>query len=120
MPSPLPFAVRHAIWQRSRAGHSAAAIAAELDLAPRTIRRIVTLLQQQGANALVPAYRSGRGPLCPAAVAAVALKREHPTWGAPLIRVMLLRQFPASEVPTPRSLQRRFAQAGLQPAAKGR
>jgi hypothetical protein len=41
-------------------------------------------------------------------------------WGAPLIRVMLLRQFSAVEVPTPRSLQRHFAGAGLQPAPKGR
>jgi hypothetical protein len=48
------------------------------------------------------------------------LRRAHPTWGAPLIRVFLGRDFPADTLPTARTLQRWFGQHGLAPAPKGR
>ncbi len=51
---------------------------------------------------------------------AVGLRREHPTWGAGLIRVMLRRQLLDVAPPAERTLQRWFLQAGLAPAPAGR
>ena len=52
--------------------------------------------------------------------AALALRREHPIWGAGLIRVMLRRQLPQDAPPAERTLQRWFVRAGLAPAPAGR
>ena len=51
---------------------------------------------------------------------ALALKREHPRWGAGLIRVELEQQFPQVALPSVRSLQRWFAEALLQPPRRKR
>jgi hypothetical protein len=45
----------------------------------------------------------------------LALKKEHPRWGAPLIRLNIRAQFPQASVPSTRTLQRWFAQEGLTP-----
>src|SRR5205807_9582367 len=45
--------------------------------------------------------------------AALALRQQHPRWGAPLIRSLLLRDRPAQDVPSTRALQRRFRKHGL-------
>jgi hypothetical protein len=45
----------------------------------------------------------------------LTLKREHPRWGAGLIRLQLAKQFPEEPLPHPRSLQRWFHDAHLQP-----
>ena len=42
MPRPLPVPVRHALWRRVCKNQDAATIAAELGLAPRTVRRLNT------------------------------------------------------------------------------
>jgi hypothetical protein len=44
---------------------------------------------------------------------AVQLKKEHGRWGAGLIRLMLRDEFEADEIPSERSLQRWFRQAGV-------
>jgi hypothetical protein len=41
------------------------------------------------------------------------MKREHPGWGAGLIRVLLSDEFEAEVLPAERSLQRWFRQAGV-------
>jgi hypothetical protein len=43
------------------------------------------------------------------------MKREHPTWGAGLIRLELLARFPDQPLPKERAIQRWFRAAGLQP-----
>jgi hypothetical protein len=45
--------------------------------------------------------------------AALALRREHPRWGAVVIREYLLDEFEADSVPGERTLQTWFHQAGL-------
>ena len=47
-----------------------------------------------------------------AAEAALALRRQHPRWGAPLIRSLLRRDRPARAVPSARALQRRCRRHG--------
>jgi hypothetical protein len=95
-----------------------------LGLAPRTVRQLIHRFRQQGHAAVAPRYdRCGAGtPTYPDAVAqaALALRREHPRWGAGLIRVMLRRRFLDEALPADRTLQRWFARAGLAPAAAGR
>jgi hypothetical protein len=51
---------------------------------------------------------------------AVRLRREHPTWGAGLIRVLLRRLYPGRDLPAARTLQRWLRRAHLAPARAGR
>jgi hypothetical protein len=48
------------------------------------------------------------------------LRREHPTWGAELIRVHLCQQLGGDAVPATRTLQRWLLKADLAPAPSGR
>lgn len=85
---------RQEIAHLTQAGWSTAAIAAHLDLSPRTVRRWRQRAREQGSQGL--AYRSRR-PLrraphaTPTTVVAriVAIRRAHPGWGARLIRRQL-------------------------------
>lgn len=126
MPRAIPFPVRQAIWQRSRDGQDVATIAAAFGLPSRTIRHLVSRFQRGGLDTLAAAYDAcGLATPKPAAAlvqAVLQIRREHPTWGAGLIRVMLHRQRldSATPLPTPRTLQRWLARAGLAPAAVGR
>jgi hypothetical protein len=117
MPRPIPVPVRRAIWQRWQAGQGAPRIAEELDLAPRTVRHLLQRFGERGEAGIEPDYRhppadtdARREAACPAAL---TLRRQHPRWGAPLIRSLLLRDYPAAAVPSVRTLQRRFRRAGL-------
>ena len=51
--------------------------------------------------------------------AVLRLRREHPSWGAGLIRVQVLRAMPGRIVPSERTLPRWFVGAGLSPAPAG-
>ena len=124
MPAPTPLPLRQAIVRRHRRGETATAIAQALGLPPRTVRQLLRRWRPQVAPVLAPAYRHGPRPRLADAQQvhdqALALRREHPTWGAGLIRVFLGRHFPPAQLPAERTLQRWFHQAGLGPAPKGR
>jgi transposase len=116
MPSPISFALRQRIAQLMQSGCSAAQIAAQLRLAPRTVQRLVHQFREHPDD-LTPQYRPGTQPTpCdhPLFAFACDLRRQHPTWGAPLIRVHLFRethrrQLSSNLVPSARTLQRWFA-----------
>src|SRR5262249_61247072 len=59
MPRPLPLPLRRVLLRRSAAGQPAGRIAADLGLAPRTVRRLVAACRRRGPGALAPAYRTG-------------------------------------------------------------
>jgi transposase len=124
MPRPLPVPVRHNVFRLWQAGDSAPSIAAELGLARRTVERLVRRFRQRGVGAIHPDYRPPQLPSRPSSAtarrAALALRQEHPRWGAVLIRVLLRHRFADSSLPCPRTLQRWFRRAGLGPAPKGR
>jgi hypothetical protein len=48
------------------------------------------------------------------------MRRAHPSWGAPLIRLFLCERPSLRPLPAPRTLQRWFRAAGLAPAPRGR
>jgi hypothetical protein len=113
MPRPTPEPIRSAILRRCRDGQGAARIAAELSLPPRTVRRLVRRLRDGGEPAIRPGYRRpAAADPDPAREAAEALRREHPGWGAPLIRSLLLRDHPGRPIPSARTLQRWFRRHG--------
>ena len=124
MPAPIPLPLRQAIVRRHCRGETPVAIAQALGLTPRTVRRLLRLDRQRADSSLAPAYRRGPRPRSATAQQlhdhALDLRRQHPTWGAGLIRIFLGRHHTPTEVPTERSLQRWFHQAGLGPAPKGR
>ena len=124
MPHPIPLPVRQVIVQRAEQGQSASLIARSLGLVSRTVRQLLQRLRVQGNNALATSYPSGFFPQTPRFRAlveeALQMRREHPTWGAGLVRVWLRRDHPAAPIPAERTLQRWFRRAGLIPAPKGR
>jgi Helix-turn-helix domain len=124
MPRPLPVPTRQVIWLRLQDGQEPAAIAEALGLEPRTVRRLVARFRQGGRDAVAPASdRCGAATPRPAeslGQAAVALRRDHPTWGAGLIRVILGHRLLGDPLPSVRALQRWFRRADLAPAPVGR
>jgi transposase len=121
MPRPLPIPVRQLLLRRWQRGQSAERIADDLGLAPRTVRHWLHRFRAQPEADLWPAYRL-RPALAPAPLveAGLQLRREHPTWGAGLIRVQLLRVHGSAAVPSTRTLQRWFGRSGLASAPVGR
>ena len=124
MPAPIPVPVRRAIWRRHLRGQAPAAIAANLGLASRTVRHLLRCWQRHGPEALAPRYAGAGRPLSPEAAAlrdrARQLRREHPTWGAGLLRLVLRREHPGAAVPCERTVRRWLDSADLAPAPVGR
>ena len=94
MPAPVPLPIRRALWERLQRGESAAELAEAFGLAPRTVRG---LRSGGGSGARRGSAPTRPGPTPPPAghpayAPALHLRREHPGWGAGLIRVMLGRQ----------------------------
>src|SRR5262249_47836982 len=100
-----------------------ASLAARFGLPVRTVRHLLKRFHQRGADAVHPDYRSA--PRLPQAYAAevreaaLAVRREHPTWGAELIRVALGVRQSRRGWHSARTLRRWFQAAGLGPAPKG-
>jgi hypothetical protein len=117
MPAPIPVPIRRTIYQRWQQGQDAARIAQELDMAPRTVRHLIQRFRHRGEAGIAPDYRGPEGiddaNRHAARQAALALRRQHPRWGAPLIRSLLLRDRPAAAVTSARTLQRWFSREGL-------
>lgn len=115
----VPRALREQIVHRHQQGEPLTAIAEALQVSYRTARRWWHRHQEAGAEGLHTHYDhcGPKGPRTPAPIHAAALewKREHPTWGAGLIRLQLVSQFGEEAVPQERAIQRWFAAAGLQP-----
>src|SRR5438094_2966331 len=93
MPAPIPLAVRQALLAAARHGAEVADLAARFRLPPRTVRHLLRLADRHGGAMPAPAPRPAPGPSDPdLARRALALRQEHPRWGAVLIRLALLRQ----------------------------
>ena len=117
MPRALPVPVRELLVARIRGGEPIAAVAADLGVSYWTARTIWRRFRDGGMDALTPDYaRCGRtGIRGPRLIhrAACTLRRGHPTWGAGLIRAVLVDRYPDAHVADERTLRRWFADAGL-------
>ncbi len=120
MPQPLPFALRQELVRRHQQGETLAALAHNLQIPPSTVRNWWQRFRRAGEAGLQTHYqRCGpQGPQAGPVVhqAALAMKREHPPWGAGLIRLELQKQFPDQPLPQKRAIERWIQKAGLQPA----
>ena len=123
MPRPIPVPIRQAMFRLWQKGRSARQIAESLGLPCSTVRRLLQRFRLHGTDGLSPDYWH---PSVLQAVpseplqTAMSLRREHPTWGAGLIRVQLLLEAPERPLPSERTIQRWFVRAGLSPAPAGR
>jgi DNA-binding transcriptional ArsR family regulator len=122
MPAPIPPTLRRLILSRSRRGQTATDIARALRLSPRTVRHLLRRARDP-ANPPGPAYRPGPGrpahdPLL--RDRALALRQQHPSWGAGYIRLHLAAEADPAAVPSERTLQRWFRRERHPPAAAGR
>jgi Homeodomain-like domain len=124
MPKPVPIPVRRKLLERAQRGESTAGLAAAFGLAPRTVRHLLKRFRDRGPDGVSTDYRTpGDLPHAyPDRVrqAALALRREHPTWGAVLIWVALGQRRPEDDRPSPSTLRRWSRDAGLAPAPPSR
>jgi hypothetical protein len=124
MPRFIPVPVRQSILTRSQKGQPVSIIAQALGLCPRTVRHLLQRWRSQVPGSLGPDYvRGGRPPHggpSPLVQEALALRAEHPTWGAGLLRVLLRQRHPRETVPSERTLQRWLGRTCRKPASPGR
>jgi len=123
MPRPTPVPIRRAVIRLWEQGRSPDQIAATLDLPGSTVRRLIGRFRRRGLAGLAPDYRRAPDQAEPASGLAKAVlqsRREHPTWGAALIRLQLLSEARGEPVPSARTLQRWLLRADLAPAPAGR
>jgi AraC-like DNA-binding protein len=123
MPASIPLPLRRLILRQARGGQTAAAIARHLHLCPRTVRHLLQRFRDQ-PDTLQPAYRPGLGRPAdnshPLYAQALALRQEHPTWGAGYIRLRLDSTSDPARLPSERTLQRWFRRQQGSPAPSGR
>jgi transposase len=119
MPRALSFPYREEIVRRHQAGEPLSTVAQSLHVPYATAKKWWGRYRAHGEAGLQSGYPDcgPQGARTAPAVqqAALALRQEHPTWGAGLIRLQLLAQFPTATLPRERTLQRWFRAAGLQP-----
>src|SRR3954465_8024014 len=117
MPCPLPVPLRQEIVRRHQQGIPLTRIAEDLAIPYGTVRKVWRLFRRHGFDGLIPRYPGHGRPVPPAARellrVACELKREHPTWGAGLIRLQLREHARGSPIPSVRSPQAAFVRAGV-------
>ena len=121
MPRPIPVPIRHTVFRLWEQHHTPVPIAQTLGLSCVTVRRLVRRFRLRGVDGIAPDYSRTHPALdSDIAKAAVRWRREHPTWGAGLIRVPLRQEASGRPLPSTRTLQRWFLPADLAPAPAGR
>jgi transposase len=111
-------ALRFEIVEKKAQGHSLLQISELLHLSYSTVRNIYHRYQSDGQAGLTPLYhhcgvcvKQGKAKLVKRA--ALWLKRLHPLWGAPLIRLQLKERYGSKYLSSERTMQRWFKLAGL-------
>jgi hypothetical protein len=115
MPAATAMKERQEIVKRREKGESFAQIAREMQMSYATVRNVWQFYQNY--QRLEPNYAACAKTEVRKAKAiyeqAIALKAEHPSWGAGLIWVELAESFEEANLPSERTLQRWFHRAGL-------
>ena len=119
MPRALPRPLRERIIAQHQQGCTLREIAQQAGLSYRTVRACWVRFRTQGEAGLqIHYHRCGPpGSLFRAALQQQALqtKREHPRWGATLVRLQLSEHFVGERLPGVRTIQYWWHKAGLQP-----
>lgn len=119
MPAPIPYAHRLEIVERKEKGESLAQIAESLGYSYWGIRGIWRQYLKRGKAGLATRYKEGwQEPRTKREIyeEAMELKREHPGWGAGVIRAILQEHWPKEEVPKERTLQAWWRRGKIQRA----
>ena len=115
MPAATPIPIRRTIVERREKGETYAQIARDLAMPYMTVRKVYRDYQIRGY--LEPNYERCRQTEIRKEHAvyekAMEIKGAHPGWGAGLIWVELAEEFAETDLPSIRTLQRWFRQAGL-------
>lgn len=113
----IPFGTRQQIVQMRKQGKSYQHISQQLGVSYDAVRRICKRQQQQGEAGLLPNYKrcGSEGIRLSAFYHRVSLwlKRAHPLWGAPYIRLQLDTRYGMGRLPSIRTLQLWFKKANL-------
>ena len=85
MPRSIPIPVRQVMFRLWQQGYDAPQIAVRLDVSCPTVYRLLQRFRRDGVAGVTPGYAHAADQYAlPEAVnAALALRREHPTWEAP-------------------------------------
>ena len=123
MPRPIPVPVRRVLIRLWEQGQTSGQITEALGLPRSSVNRLIRRYRERGAVGLETDYR--RPPDLEESAsdlvhAVLRYRREHPTWGAELIRIHLLNEKRGEPVPSTRTLQRWLLRADLAPARAGR
>ena len=96
-------------------GQSLEAIAQQLNLSLSSVRQLSARFKQQGHLKVTYTNCGPKQALSEPLLqrASLWLKRHHPQWGAPLIRLKLLKRYGAKRTPSVRTLQRWFVNQHL-------
>lgn len=117
MPEAIPTPVRWQIVIRHQQGESFAQIAQELGLSYWGVRKVWRRYRDRGEEGLEPDYeRCGRRGIRVERRlyrAALWLKRLHSRWGAGLVLAILKERWPEAHLPSERTVQRWWSEAGL-------
>jgi transposase len=115
MPAATALRKREEIIHRHQEGERFAEIAREMQIPYMTVRGICKHYERTGH--IQPNYAGCAKPGVRKDVAiferAIHLKKAHPRWGAGLIWVELAEEFEEEQLPSERTLQRWFRQAGV-------
>jgi len=114
MGAPTPFWVRQRIIEARRNGERISAIAQRYGVSRTTVTNLWRRYQRQGPDGLAADYSACGRPANKGRLyrAARYLKYLHRSWGAPLIRTLLIERY-GPHVPSARTLQRWFTAATL-------
>jgi transposase len=96
-------------------------VAGEFSVSLRTVQRLFLRFEQHGAEAIAPHYEQCGTPQATEAEVVRSLcqlRRDHPRWGAEMIRLELQDQY--AVLPCARTIQRHLRKAGLRTAPAGR
>ncbi len=113
----IAFGTRQQLVTMRAQGKSYRQISQELSVSYDTVRRICKRQGQEGEAGLIPHYnRCGKQGTRLSKFyyrASLWLKRAHPSWGAPYIRLQLANRYPPAELPSVRTMQLWFKAANL-------
>lgn len=115
MAQAISLVIRSLIIEHHQSGLSNPKISSKVGVCLETVRTIVNRFKKEGVSGLKPRYdncgQSYRSESNVVYDRAMDLRREHPSWGSPYIRSLLLKEY--TEVVSIRTLNRWFKAGGL-------